>query len=106
MGLVAIMLSMGIINCSSEPDAGEVIGGTFVGYTYSEQAVVETKVEVEYGYTVARHDLSSMRNGKSQAIIIAESSAWESKTLKGMRLPSITTPQEMRSINQLCGHVW
>ena len=52
MGLMVLIFSMGNISCSSEPDAREVIGGTFVGYTYSEQPVVETKVEVEYGYTL------------------------------------------------------
>jgi len=70
MGLMVIMLSMGIINCSSEPDAREVIGGTFVGYAYSEQPVVETKVEVEYGYTLTfkAYDLG----GETRFVVYAQ----------------------------------
>ena len=70
MGLMVLIFSMANISCSSEPDAREVIGGTFVGYTYSEQPVVETKVEVEYGYTLTfkAYDLG----GETRFVVYAQ----------------------------------
>ena len=38
--------------CNRTPDANSIAGGTFVGYTFSEQAVVDTVIDVEAGYTL------------------------------------------------------
>jgi hypothetical protein len=38
--------------CSSSPQEKESVGGTFVGYTYSETPIVEASVPVEYAYTI------------------------------------------------------
>ncbi len=46
-----ILLAFGL-SCSTVPDENEVVGGTFVGYTYSEQAVVDATVETEANYTL------------------------------------------------------
>lgn len=56
--------------CSTAPDPAEVIGGTFVGYTYSEQPVIDTEVEVEYGYTLTfkAYDLG----GETRFVVYAQ----------------------------------
>jgi hypothetical protein len=38
--------------CGSAPDQKEVVGGTFVGYTFSESPVVDASVPTPYGYTI------------------------------------------------------
>ena len=44
-------LMIAIPGCSTTPD-DQVAGGTFVGYTFSEQAVVDTALDMEAGYTL------------------------------------------------------
>lgn len=70
IGLIGIVMGLISVGCSSEPDEKEVIGGTFVGYTYSEQPIVETKIEVEYGYTLTfkAYDLG----GETRFVIYAQ----------------------------------
>jgi len=47
-----LLLLLTGLSCSSAPEAANVVGGTFVGYTYSEQAVVDQAIETEGGYTL------------------------------------------------------
>lgn len=52
-GRFAILLTAAaFICCSTVPDEDQVAGGTFVGYTYSEQAVVDASLEMEAPYTL------------------------------------------------------
>ena len=52
-GRFAILLTTAaFICCSPVPDEDHVAGGTFVGYTYSEQAVVDVSLEMEAPYTL------------------------------------------------------
>lgn len=41
-----------IAGCQSGPDPNDSIGGKFVGYTYSEKPVVDSSVQIEFGYTI------------------------------------------------------
>ena len=52
-GRFAILLTTAaLICCGTVPDEDHVAGGTFVGYTYSEQAVVDVFMEIEPAYTL------------------------------------------------------
>jgi hypothetical protein len=70
IGLMGIMVSLMSVSCNSGTDEMDVVGGTFVGYTYSELPVVETKVELEYGYTLTfkAYDLG----GETRFVIYAQ----------------------------------
>lgn len=41
-----------ITGCQSGPDSNQLIGGKFVGYTYSEKPVVDSSVQVQFDYTI------------------------------------------------------
>ncbi len=45
-------LMIAALACNTAPDDDTVAGGTFVGYTFSEQAVVDAAIEIETGYTL------------------------------------------------------
>lgn len=45
--IVAMMFGL---SCDTVPDDHEIIGGTFVGYTFSEQPVVDTVVDLKVNY--------------------------------------------------------
>jgi hypothetical protein len=51
IGIVIGILGSLIVACQTTPDK-PVIGGVFVGYTYSEQPVVHEEVDMGYGYTL------------------------------------------------------
>ena len=38
------------LSCNTAPDDREIIGGTFIGYTFSEQPVVDTVVDLRINY--------------------------------------------------------
>lgn len=48
--IVVILLLFSVLACGTVPDENEIAGGTFVGYTFSEQPVVDTAVELEADY--------------------------------------------------------
>ncbi len=50
--LTVFLLAFSAMSCSTAPDDDNVAGGTFVGYTYSEQAVVDAALDMEPGYTL------------------------------------------------------
>ena len=49
--IVSVLMIISLA-CNRTPDANSIAGGTFVGYTFSEQAVVDTVIDVEAGYTL------------------------------------------------------
>ncbi len=70
-GRFAILLTAAVfICCSTAPDEDHVAGGTFVGYTYSEQAVVDVFLEMEPAYTLTfkAYDLG----GNARFIVYAQ----------------------------------
>lgn len=50
--LTVFILAISAMSCSTAPDDDQVAGGTFVGYTFSEQAVVDAAIDMEAGYTL------------------------------------------------------
>ena len=50
--LAISVLLISAVSCNVAPDDNEVAGGTFVGYSFSEQAVVDAAIEVEADYTL------------------------------------------------------
>ncbi len=50
--LTGILLTITALACEMAPEEEQVAGGTFVGYTFSEQAVVDTALDMEAGYTL------------------------------------------------------
>ena len=50
--LTGILLTITALACERAPEDEQVAGGTFVGYTFSEQAVVDTALDMEAGYTL------------------------------------------------------
>ncbi len=70
-GRFAILLTAAVfICCSTALDEDHVAGGTFVGYTYSEQAVVDASLEIEPAYTLTfkAYDLG----GNARFIVYAQ----------------------------------
>ena len=70
-GRFAILLTAAVfICCSTALDEDHVAGGTFVGYTYSEQAVVDASLEIEPVYTLTfkAYDLG----GNARFIVYAQ----------------------------------
>lgn len=52
-GIVPLFfLTCAVLACNTVPDDEQVAGGTFVGYTFSEQAVVDAALEMAGGYTL------------------------------------------------------
>lgn len=49
---LAITFAVTALACSAPPGEDQVAGGTFVGYTFSEQPVVDEALEMEAGYTL------------------------------------------------------
>ena len=49
---LAITFAVTSLACSAPPGEDQVAGGTFVGYTFSEQPVVDEALEMEAGYTL------------------------------------------------------
>ncbi len=47
-----VTLAVTALACNGVPSDSHVAGGTFVGYTFSEQAVVDEAREMEAGYTL------------------------------------------------------
>ncbi len=50
--IAVLMLIIAISGCNTAPETAQVAGGTFVGYTYSEQAVVDAALDMEADYTL------------------------------------------------------
>jgi len=50
--LTGFLLAITALACERAPEDEQVAGGTFVGYSYSEQAVVDTALDMEAGYTL------------------------------------------------------
>lgn len=50
--LLAFAVAVTALACSTNPGEDQVAGGTFVGYTFSEQPVVDEALEMEAGYTL------------------------------------------------------
>lgn len=48
--ITGILVSL-LVACQETPET-PVIGGVFVGYTYSEQPVVQEALKIDYGYTL------------------------------------------------------
>ncbi len=46
------LLLITVPGCNSAPADDQVAGGTFVGYTFSEQAVVDAALDMEAGHTL------------------------------------------------------
>ncbi len=52
-GITSVLfLMMAVLACSTAPDEDTVAGGTFVGYTFSERAVVDAAIDMEANYTL------------------------------------------------------
>lgn len=49
---LSLFLLVVIAGCQSGSESNELIGGKFVGYTYSEKPVVDSAVQVQFGYTI------------------------------------------------------
>ena len=50
--LTGFLLAITALACDRAPEDDLVAGGTFVGYSFSEQAVVDTALDMEAGYTL------------------------------------------------------
>ncbi len=50
--VLAFTVAVTALACSATPGEDQVAGGTFVGYTFSEQPVVDEALEMEAGYTL------------------------------------------------------
>ena len=48
----AFSMAVAAPGCNGAPSEDQVVGGTFVGYTFSEQAVVDEARDMEAGYTL------------------------------------------------------
>ena len=59
--LAISILLISAVSCNVAPDDNEVAGGTFVGYSFAEQAVVDAAIAVEADYTLTfkAYDLQS-----------------------------------------------
>ena len=50
--MTGFLLAITTLACNRAPGDEQVAGGTFVGYTFTEQAVVDEALDMEAGYTL------------------------------------------------------